>query len=156
MDRLENWVGLSDIILQWFRFCLQNRDNFVSLGNFTSDRTNMTCGVPQRSILGPLRFNFYMLPLGKILQNNNISYHTYADDTKIYVTLSQDDFAPVDSLLDCIVQINNWMCQNFLQLNKDKTETIVFGAKEKRLGVSAHLQSCSLICKNQVRNLCHS
>ena len=94
-----------------------------------------------------------MLPLGKLLQNNNVAYHTYADDTQIYVALSQDDFAPTDSLMDCIDQINNWMCQNFLQLNKDKTETIIFGAKKKRLVVGAHLETLSLQCKDQVRNL---
>jgi len=33
------------------------------------------------------------------------------------------------------------MCQNVIQLNKDKTELIVFGPKDKRLKVSAQLQS---------------
>ena len=45
------------------------------------------------------------------------------------------------------------MCQNFLQLNKDKTEIIVFGKKEDRLKVTAHLESLSLKPKDQVKNL---
>ena len=153
MDRLENWVGLSGTVLEWFRSYLQDRNYFVSIGNYTSDQTNLTCGVPQGSILGPVLFNLYMLPLGLIMQKNKIAYHNYADDTQLYIALSSDDYAPIDSLCQCINQINDWMCQNFLQLNKDKTEIIVFGAKEERVKVTVHLESLSLKPKDQVKNL---
>ena len=103
----------------------------------------MTCGVPQGSILGPLLFNIYMLPLAQILQND-ICYHSYADDTQIYITITPGDYGPIQALSNCIDQINDWMCQNFLQLNKDKTEIIVFGAKEERLKVCAQLQLAML------------
>lgn len=45
-----------------------------------------------------------MLPLVKVLQNNNVADHLYEDDTQIYVALSQNDFAPTDSLTGCTEQ----------------------------------------------------
>jgi len=54
------------------------------------------------------------------LENNQIAYHSYADDTQIYLALSPNDYSPIDSLGQCIDEVNSWMCQNFLQLNQYK------------------------------------
>ena len=112
----------------------------------------ITSGVPQGSILGPLLFNIYMLPLAQIMENNEICYHSYADDTQIYITISPGDYNPIQTLSRCIEQINDLMCQSFLQL-KDETEIIVFWSKEERPKVSAQLQSVMLETTDQARNL---
>ena len=109
-------------MLDGFESYLKDRDYFVSIGNYESERMKMTCGVPQGSILGPLLFNIYMLPIAQIMENNKTCYHSYADDTQIYITISPRDYNPIQALIKCIEQINDWMCQNFLQLNKNKTE----------------------------------
>uniref|UniRef100_A0A3P9D2F8 Reverse transcriptase domain-containing protein n=1 Tax=Maylandia zebra TaxID=106582 RepID=A0A3P9D2F8_9CICH len=153
LKRLENWTGLSGTVLNWFKTYVENRKYFVSIGNFTSEQTSITCGVPQGSILGPPLFNIYMLPLAQIINNNKINYHSYADDTQIYITMSPGDRGPVQALGKCIEEINDWLCHNFLQLNKNKTEVIVFGAKEKRLQVTRELQSIHLKTTNQARNV---
>jgi len=62
----------------------------------------MKCGVPQGSIIAPLLFNLYMLLLSQIMKKNHIAYHSYADDTQIYFTLSPNDYSPIDSLCQCI------------------------------------------------------
>ncbi|KAI2647852.1 RNA-directed DNA polymerase from mobile element jockey [Labeo rohita] len=130
LERLENWVGLSGMALNWFRSYLEGRGYYVSIGEHKSKWTSMTCGVPQGSILAPLLFSLYMLPLSLIMRKNQIAYHSYADDTQIYLALSPNDYSPIDSLCQCLDEINSWMCQNFLQLNKEKTEVIAFGSKE--------------------------
>ncbi len=153
LERLENWVGLSGMALKWFRSYLEGRSYYVSIGEHKSKWTSMTCGVPQGSILAPLLFSLYMLPLSQIMRKNQIAYHSYADDTQIYLALSPNDYSPIDSLCQCIDEINSWMCQNFLQLNKEKTEVIAFGNKDEVLKVNAYLDSRGQTTKNQVRNL---
>ncbi len=71
----------------------------------------------------------------------------------IYLALSPNDYSPVYSLCQCIDEINGWMCQNFLQLNQEKTEVIAFGNKDEVLKVNAYLDSRGQTIKNQVRNL---
>uniref|UniRef100_A0A9J8BWB6 Reverse transcriptase domain-containing protein n=2 Tax=Cyprinus carpio carpio TaxID=630221 RepID=A0A9J8BWB6_CYPCA len=113
----------------------------------------MTCRVPQGSILAPLLFSLYMLPLSRIMRKNQIAYHSYADDSQIYLSLSPNDYSPICSLCQCVDEINSWMCQNFLQLNKEKTEVIAFGNKDQVLRMNAYLGSRGLTTKNQIRNL---
>ncbi len=100
----------------------------------------MTCGVPQGSILPPLLFSLYMLTLSQVMRTNQIAYHSYADDTQINPALSPNDYSSIDSLCQCIDEINSWMCQNFLQLNKEKP-VIGFGNKDEVLKVNAYLDS---------------
>lgn len=89
-------------------------------------------GVPQGSILGPLLFNLYMLPVGGVIRRYGINFHSYADDTQLYISVSPDDTRPMDALFNCILDIKSWMAENFLQLNQDKTEVLVIGPEAQR------------------------
>ena len=63
------------------------------------------CGVPHGSVLGPLKFCLYLLPLGAILKYHGIGYHIYADDTQLYISFKCNN--PLASLpkLNCISDI---------------------------------------------------
>ena len=50
-----------------------------------SESSVIRTGVPQGSVLGPILFNVYTVPLVKFLQQHGMPHHLYADDTQLYV-----------------------------------------------------------------------
>ena len=78
------------------------------------------------SILGPILFSIYMLPLGQIIKHHNVLFHCYADNTQIYLPLRPGAPGSLAAVLDCLKDINIWMAQHFLQLNNTKTKNILF------------------------------
>ena len=94
-----------------------------------------------------------MLPLGSVIRRHGVSFHSYADDTQLYISMSPDDTRPMDALFNCISDIKSWMAENFLQLNQDKTEVLVIGPEAQREKLVPKLQSLSFNPSSQVRNL---
>ena len=74
LKRMESRLGIHGKVLQWFRSYLSARDQCVKVDSICSDRAALTCGVPQGSVLGPLLFSIYTLPLGDILRHHGLNY----------------------------------------------------------------------------------
>ncbi len=113
LSRLEYFVGIQGTVLSWYKSYLTNRSFSIILGHFSSLPTKLSCGVPQGSILTPILFSLYLLPLGSIFRKHGVSFHCYADDTQIYLPLKQNKHAALESLFACLDKVKTWFSQFF-------------------------------------------
>ena len=132
LKRLEITFGIHGIALQWFASYLKDRTQSVLVEGQTSDPSTLKYGVPQGSVLGPVLFTLYSQPLSDVLNDHGCDFHKYADDTKISVSASVDQFADLQaSTQSCIEGVLAWMTSNKLNLNTDKTEVMPVGAQAR-------------------------
>ncbi len=107
LNRLENYVGISGSVLAWFKSYLFDHHQFVAVNEEVSYQSQVQYGVPQGSVLGPLLFTLYMLPLGNIIRKHGVNFHCYADDTRLYISLWPSETYQFAKLTECIVYIKN-------------------------------------------------
>ena len=65
-------LGISGSALLWFRSYLTDRKKKVVVNDVFSKSTYLTRGVPQGSVLGPILFTIYMLPLCEITRSHDV------------------------------------------------------------------------------------
>ena len=113
------------IALNWFTSYITNRSSSVRINTHSSPSRSITYGVTQGSVLGPLLFYNYLLPMFDIFTDYpNIFFHTYADDLQLYLNCTDSPTYGPDRLSSCIKSIHHWLTSNSLKLNPTKTEAI--------------------------------
>ena len=101
--------------------------------------------MPQGSVLSSLLFSLYTTLSLVINKHKGVKFHCYADDTQVYIHLSQkNSSAAFKKLNRCLDDIKEWMSASKLKLNADKTEFILFGSKRQRDKLKAYFPSTIL------------
>ena len=98
---------------------------------------SVSCGVPQGSVLGPILFVLYTTPLSAVIERHSILHHSYADDSQLQNSATPDRLPDlIDSMRLCIDDIKDWMTDNKLKLNDDKTEVMIISSSRMSTALS--------------------
>ena len=76
-----HFYGLRGVAQEWIQSYLENKKQFVSFNNCYSVILNVSCGVPQGSILGPKLCIMYINDICKVSQV--FKYILFADDINL-------------------------------------------------------------------------
>ena len=121
LHRLQHNFGLSGTVLDWLSSYISGRIQSVCVHSHTSVPASVYCRVPQGSVLGPIIFVLYTTPLSAVIERNSI-LHRLPD--------------LIDSMRLCIDDIKDWMTDNKLKLNDDKTEVMIISSSRMSTALS--------------------
>ena len=85
--------------------------------------------MPHGSVLGPLLYTIYILPIGDIIREYGLDFHCYADDSQLYIRIKPKsaDSKSKETIENCVSDLMTWMGDNFLKVNSEKTDFILLG-----------------------------
>ena len=126
LKKLEMY-GIIGTELGWFSSYLNERKQFINFNNETSESCEITYGVPQGSVLGPILFLLFINDISSFAVEGCV-LNMYADDVIIYTSATSTHELEC-KLESCIDSISNWYGMNKLCINKKKSSVMVIGSK---------------------------
>lgn len=115
-------IGIRDSGLKWFKSYLSNRKQFVRIGEGNSGMSDVTSGVPQGSILGPILFLIFFNDLPK---STLLYCLLFADDTTLLAS-GPNLTELVEFINSELKKISLWFRSNQMSLHPNKTKFTVF------------------------------
>ena len=123
------YLRFSPETISWFKSYLSSRTFKVNINKTFSEPGDLTCGVPQGSILGPLIFLLY---INDMPQSVDCDLYLYADDSCL--VFQHKDVKEIEKQLNKdFSNLCEWFLDNKLSIHfgEDKTKTILYASRMK-------------------------
>ena len=114
--------GIDGKVLQWIQSFLLGRKQRVSLNGAKSAWADVTSGIPQGSVLGPILFIVYINDLPNVVSSLVMMF---ADDTKVFSPIYQEE--DCQKLQEDLNHLCDWSTKWLLQFNVSKCGMIHYG-----------------------------
>ena len=115
-------LGITGKVGRWINSFLKNRKQNVVVNGTKSRESNVTSGVPQGTVLGPLLFLIYIADIGENIKGK---LQVYVDDTKLKKPIN--DESDIESLQEDLEQPYSWAKENNMEFNGTKFQLLRFG-----------------------------
>jgi len=139
-------IGIRQDVLGWIRSFLSGRMQRVRVDSSYSSYCNVTSGVPQGSVLGPLLFAIFIDTLSECINGDKL--WLFADDSEVSrVVKTTADFVALQGTLD---RISSWTNTWQLPLAENKCQVLAGG---KGLAPNYSLNGVPVAVVNQVTHL---
>ena len=129
MINKSEYYDIRGLAKDWFISYISDRKQVVIVNNATSTKFNVSSGVPEGSVLGPLLFLLYVNDFHCC--SDIFIFHLFADNANFYKSKT---FFLLESNINA--ELNNihiWLCANKLSLNVEKSNFVIFHAPQKKL-----------------------
>ena len=127
LKKLEHY-GVRGHALKWFTSYLAGRKQYTTVSNIDSQIQDVSHGVPQGSVLGPLLFLVYINDLNRAITYSYIRH--FADDTNILYR--NKSLKKINQRINFdLKNIVKWLRANRISLNTNKTEIVLFKSPRK-------------------------
>ena len=133
--------GITGSLLQWCESYLSNRRQKVVLDGISSSWSNVSSGVPQGSLLGPLFFVIFISDLSEVvLPGSTIAL--YADDCKCSRII--DTAGDLELFQQDLDSLHQWSVRNFMNFNDKKCKIMKITKKIQPFTSSFFLENSEL------------
>ena len=125
-------------MFNWIADYLSNRRQLVYVNGAFSKPSDISSGVIQGSVLGPLLFCIYINDVDST--DDRLFMVKYADDIKLAIAFSKDDASQISSTSKLQNEVNNvldWSLLNGLYLNSNKTKSMHYGNRNIKFSTAA-------------------
>ena len=114
------YYGIKDPVLSWIRDFLSHRCQQVAVNGKLSSLFEVTSGVPQGSVLGPLLFIIFINIMVEKAETENL--YLYADDLKLFNEVNEGD--DVENLQYSLDRLYDWTQFSLLKFHPDKCKVM--------------------------------